>query len=701
MSDVWICIHAHCYQPPRENPWLEEVEPEPSAHPAHDWNERITAECYAPNAAARVINAQGLVESIRNNYASLSFNFGPTLLGWMESKAPAAYSAIIEADAESMSRFDGHGSALAQPYNHMIMPLATPRDRRTQVAWGIAGFKRRFGRDPEGMWLPETAVDVDTLEALAEYGIRFTVLAPHQAARVRRAGGEWRDVGPDGLDTTVAYRQRLPSGKEIALFFYDGPTSQAVAFEKLLDDGETLASWLIDIARSRAEPAAPGLVHIATDGETYGHHHGHGDMALAVALGRIEQEPGVRLANYGLFLAEHPPEHEVEVREHTSWSCAHGVERWRSDCGCSTGGESDWNQAWRAPLRASLDALAADLDRWFEESAVGVLRQPWKARDAYIDVVLGTTRERDGYLEEWCEADTPDVRESALRLLEMQRCAMLMFTSCGWFFNDLAGIETRQILRYAARAMELAESLGATGIRESFLTAVSEARGNGPASPDGRTVVLDEIQRAGASAPDIAMDWVARRAYGMPEAESSTWGAVGSWASAATPDARAVAGTVQVTDRRTTRADTFGARVLLRESDDLRVRIEPAGSNEDDRSALRCLEDLRADTRAVIANTQPHPDGRSAEDEVIAGIRTAIARLGPVGAGEDRGRRLAELESLIARARDEGLELPLWELQNEWWRATRSDGELTGPTERAVASGLGFAVDTANEHQPD
>ncbi|NNK47407.1 MAG: DUF3536 domain-containing protein [Gemmatimonadetes bacterium] len=699
MSEVWVCIHAHCYQPPRENPWLEEVEPEPSAHPAHDWNERITAECYAPNAAARVLDSQGRIESIRNNYASISFNFGPTLLGWMESEAPEAYAAVIEADAASRSRFGGHGSALAQPYNHMIMPLATSRDRRTQVAWGVADFKRRFRRDPEGMWLPETAVDLETLETLAEYGIRFTVLAPHQADRVRCAGGEWRDVERDGLDTTVAYRQCLPSGKEIALFFYDGPTSRAVAFESLLDDGETLASRLIDLARSRRESEAGGLVHIATDGETYGHHHAHGDMALAVALGRIEREPGVRLANYGLFLAEHPPEHEVQVREHTAWSCAHGVERWRSDCGCSTGGESDWDQAWRAPLRAALDALAAALDRYFEERADGLLREPWKAREAYIDAVLGTADERDGYVEEWCASDTSHGRESALRLLEMQRCAMLMFTSCGWFFNDLAGIETRQILRYAARALELAESLGATGMRESFLAAVSDARGNGPTAPDGQAVILDEISTAQVSAPDIAMDWVARRAYGAREAESSAWGAVGTWATAAAPDATAVAGTVQVTDRRIKHSDTFIARALLREPDDFRIRIVPEGSNEEDRSDLRYLEDLRPDTRAVIEATEVRSDGRSAEEEVIAGIRAAIETFGLVGDDADRRRQLAVVEDLIARAREDGLELALWELQNEWWRATRPGGELTSPTERAIAVCLGFAVDTANDHQ--
>ena len=688
MSETHVCIHSHFYQPPRENPWLEEVEPEPSASPYHDWNERITAECYAPNSAARITDSDGRIEAIRNNFASISFNFGPTLLGWMELKAPATYASILEADAESMKRFDGHGSALAQPYNHMIMPLATARDRRTQVAWGVADFRRRFGRDPEGMWLPETAVDLDTLEALAESGIRFTVLAPNQAARVRAQGGEWRDVGQEGPDTTVSYRQRLPSGREMALFFYDGPTSRAVAFEKLLDDGESLAGRLMAIVRSRDE-AGGGLVHIATDGETYGHHHGHGDMALAVALGRIEREPGVRLSNYALYLAEHPPEHEVQISEDTAWSCAHGVERWRSDCGCCTGGEADWNQAWRAPLRDSLDGLSSDLARVFEHKAQGVLKDPWMARDAYIEVVLGSNAERAAFLEAWFIGDGDEDQELALRLLEMQRCAMLMFASCGWFFNDLAGIETRQILLYAARALDLADSAGAADVREPFLGKLSQARGNGPEARNGREVLLEESQAVRVLASDIAADWVARRVTEAPEWDYVVWRADGRWAVAATPEERSVAGRVRVTDRRTASHREFSGRGLARAPDVLRVQTRPESEGLGERGPARTLEwaDLHPDTRAAIEDAG---DAAGEWGGAALKIRSAIEALEGVSADEQESAA-GMLDALLSQAEVDDLELPLWTLQNLWWRVMRDRVRPLDDAEARVAIGLGFA----------
>lgn len=686
MSETHVCIHAHFYQPPRENPWLEEVEPEPSASPYHDWNERITAECYAPNGAARITDSDGRIGSIRNNYASISFNFGPTLLAWMELKAPASYAAILEADSESMERFDGHGSALAQPYNHMIMPLATARDRRTQVEWGVADFRHRFGRDPEGMWLPETAVDLDTLEDLADSGIRFTVLAPHQAARVRPRGGEWQDAGPEGPNTTVAYRQILPSGREMALFFYDGPTSRAVAFEKLLDDGGTLAARLLETVGARDDGGA-GLVHIATDGETYGHHHGHGDMALAVALGRIEREPGVRLSNYALYLAEHPPEHDVQICEDTAWSCAHGVERWRSDCGCSTGGEADWNQAWRAPLRDSLDGLSDDLARVFEEKGRAVLDDPWAARDAYIEVVLGSDADREAFLDAWSTRGGDEDHALALRLLEMQRCAMLMFTSCGWFFNDLAGIETRQILLYAARALDLADSVGATDVREPFLTLLSEARGNGPDARSGREVLLEESRVASVSAADIAADWVARRVADAPEWDYVVWRSDGDWVSAATWDARAVAATVRITDRRTASSADFRCRGLERDQDSLRVLVEPADRARDPgRYRILVRADLHPDTLAAMEGSG---DGRRERGSTVQDIRLAIGALDRAS-GQERDSILSTLEGLLSRAELDPPELPLWEFQNAWWRATKDRLRPLDDAEGEVAVRLGF-----------
>src|SRR5438128_953228 len=333
----YICIHGHFYQPPRENPWLEAIELQDSAYPYHDWNERITAECYAANSVSRVLDGENQIIELVNNYSKISFNFGPTLLYWLEAKAPSVYAAILEADRESQKNFSGHGSALAQVYNHTILPLANARDRYSQILWGIRDFERRFKRAPAGMWLPETAVDLQSLEILAELGIRFTILAPHQAGRIRRLGGRaWRDVSGGRIDPTQAYEQRLPSGRRIALFFYDGPISRAVAFEGLLSRGEDFANRLLGAFTDDRD--WDQLVHIATDGESYGHHHKFGEMALAWALQLIDQRDDVELTNYGEYLERNPPELEVQILDKTSWSCAHGVGRWMADCGCSTGG---------------------------------------------------------------------------------------------------------------------------------------------------------------------------------------------------------------------------------------------------------------------------------------------------------------------------------------------------------------------------
>ena len=347
-SHRFICVHGHFYQPPRENPWLEEVEVQDSARPYHDWNARITAECYAPNGASRILDGDRRIAEITNNYRRISFNIGPTLLAWLEGAAPVTYEQIIAADQASRGERGGHGNALAQPYNHVILPLATRRDKETQVAWGIADFRARFGRDPEGMWLPETAVDTETLEVLAARGIRFTILAPRQAARARPPGRDWIDVRGGRIDPSRPYLCRLPAGAAITLFFYDSPIARAVAFEGLLNSGEAFANRLT--AAFREDRKGPQIVHIATDGESYGHHHRFGDMALAHALRLIEEGGTARLTNYGEFLALHPPDHEVEILEPTSWSCPHGVERWRANCGCHAEHEG-WTQEWRRPLR--------------------------------------------------------------------------------------------------------------------------------------------------------------------------------------------------------------------------------------------------------------------------------------------------------------------------------------------------------------
>src|SRR5258707_2630747 len=486
--DRYICIHAHFYQPPRENPWLEAVEAQESAYPYHDWNERITAECYAPNAAARILDSRGRIEQITNNYEHISFNFGPTLLSWMKEGAPDTHSCILESDLESRKCFSGHGSAIAQGYNHMILPLANARDRVTQVRWGIRDFQHRFGRDPEGMWLPETAVDLETLEVLAQHGIKVTILAPRQAAKVRKIGGRaWKDVSGGRIDPSRAYLARLPSGNRINLFFYDGPISQAVAFEKLLDSGERFVERLRSGFSDKR--TGPQLMHIATDGETYGHHHKYGDMALAYALHKIDSKNIAHLTNYGEFLEKFPPAHEVQIAENTSWSCEHGVERRRDHFGCNTGHQG-WNQQFRRPVCDAREYLGHRTAHSFDHHGAELLRDPWEARNDYIDVVLDRSPDSQWIFfekhsrHELIHAETV----SALKLLEMQRHAMLMFTSCGWFFDELSGIESAQVLRYAGRVIQLAEEVTGANLESEFLHRLSHARSNIPELGDGANV---------------------------------------------------------------------------------------------------------------------------------------------------------------------------------------------------------------------
>ncbi|TVQ75482.1 MAG: DUF3536 domain-containing protein [Phycisphaeraceae bacterium] len=494
-TDRYACIHGHFYQPPRENPWLEAIEQQDSAHPYHDWNERITEECYGPNGSARLLDHEGWLLGISNNYSKMSFNFGPTLLSWMEEKAPDVYQSILEADRLSIERFSGHGSAIAQAYSHLIMPLASVRDQLTQVRWGIRDFEHRFGRKPEGMWLAETAACIHSLEALAECGIAFTILAPRQVKRYRKIGdAAWTESSTAGIDPTRAYLCRLPSGRSINLFFYDGPVSQGVAFEQLLNNGEVFAHRISDTLTNGRQGAR--LAHIATDGETYGHHHKYGEMALAFALHSFEQREDVTLTNYSEFLSLHPPEHEVEIHENSSWSCVHGIERWRSDCGCSTGGNPGWNQAWRAPLRSALDFLRDALADIFEERAAEWFRDPWRARDDYIHVILDRSPGRlDAFLSDHAAGPlNADQRVLALRAIEMQRHAMLMYTSCGWFFDDLGGLETVQVLQYAARAIQLAQIFTKDDLEEAFLRRLENAWSNPPHRRSGRQI-YDEMVR--------------------------------------------------------------------------------------------------------------------------------------------------------------------------------------------------------------
>jgi hypothetical protein len=518
VNDKWVCIHGHFYQPPRENPWLEAVEPQPSAHPYRDWNERVTAECYRPNAAARVVDNSNQIIQIVDNYQRMSFNVGPTLMSWLEDHAPDVHDALIAADRASRARFGGHGSAMAQAYNHLIMPLASARDRATQVRWGIVDFERRFGRAPEGMWLPECAVDTPSLEALAAEGIAFAVLAPHQARAWRPAGGAWRTTP---IDTGRAYRCPLPSGRSIDLMFYDGPTAQAVAFERLLANGHEIITRMT--SRGLVDSGEPTLCHIATDGETYGHHHRYGDMALAWALRQVEQGwNGTRLTNYAEFRARVPATCEVALAEHTSWSCAHGTARWRDDCGCNSGGHPGWNQKWRRPLRDTFDWLRDQAAAALDNAGRLLFRDPWAARDAYIAVLLERTpAARDRFLAaHGSHTHDAEERVRALSLMEMARNAMLMYTSCGWFFDDLSGIETVQCMRYAARVAELIDDVGGAPVEPELIDRLSAATSNLAEAGDGRRVWAVHVEPARIDPAKVCAH-VAVHSLVEPDANSS------------------------------------------------------------------------------------------------------------------------------------------------------------------------------------
>lgn len=480
-----LIIHGHFYQPPRENPWTGAIEQQPSAAPFHDWNERINAECYQPNSAV-TFDYSGQTAAI-NNYAHISFNFGPTLLSWLELHHRGTYDRIVAADRESLARNSGHGNAIAQAYGHAILPLCNERDLRTQIRWGLADFRYRFGREAEAMWLPETACNDRVLEALIDEGLRYVILAPHQA-RDRTANVSERDLGTrdelnqiaaDSLDPGIPYLYRSPHGAgSIVIFLYDGPTSQAIAFQHLLKSSRDLVDTFDRAADSRP------MLNVATDGETYGHHFKFGDLCLAHALTVEAPARGFTITNYGAYLDRYPPEVEAEINngadgEGTSWSCPHGIGRWMRDCGCRTGGEPDWHQAWRTPLRAALDFLRDENIAHFEATRGTLFTFPWLARDESIGLILDPLRSRENFLFEhagrWMSADE---RWRALIFLELQRMLLLMYTSCGWFFNDISGIETIQILKYAARAIDLMEQLSLPSVRDRFVEILSEAKSN-------------------------------------------------------------------------------------------------------------------------------------------------------------------------------------------------------------------------------
>lgn len=631
----YVCIHGHFYQPPRENPWIEEIEREDSADPYHDWNERINLECYRANTASRLVDSQNRVLDLRNNYSNFSFNFGPTLLNWIERHDPWVYQTILDTDRRSVEALDGHGNAIAQVYNHVIMPLANRRDKQTQVRWGVRDFEHRFGRRPEGIWLAETAVDRDTLVLLADEGIKFTILSPFQAARWRFLNGDtrWRDAAGGGIPTGRAYRYSCGGGKFVHIFFYDPALARGVAFDRLLEHSSQVLGQ-IDRAWALRGPfkGEPWLANVATDGESYGHHFKFGDMALAAALEELDHDPSAAIVNYGWFLSAFPVVAEVEIFERTAWSCAHGLGRWSDDCGCHVGGEPGWNQKWRAPMRKALEFVRDGLAVHFENRMADLCDDPWKVRNDYIEVVLDRKNNLPGFLKQHLKGGPRSPYATLfMELLEMQRFTLLMFTSCGWFFDEISRLESVLILKYAAMAIQLAEKTGLQGIEPRFLELLKLAPSNVPEFGNGANVYLRKVKPEAFSRARVAANYAIQslarssqrdfRIYAyslLPQKEEDL---------GATP-VRCIYGLVSVRDDRTLDKEDFVYAVTHFGGLDFRCSVKPYSDEGDFQSVLAVLEEAIEEQSTIkvmrVLDEKFGTDYFGLED-VLKDLRTSIA----------------------------------------------------------------------------
>ncbi len=697
-----VVIHGHFYQPPREDPFLDEVETEPSAAPFHDWNQRIERECYRAVVAARITESDGRIARLVNTLEAISFNFGPTLLEWMEREARPTYDAILAADQLSAARLGGHGNAIAQPYHHTILPLATRRDKKTEVRWGIADFRRRFGREPEGMWLPETAVDLETLEVLAEEGIRFTILAPHQVAKAP-AGGR------PGLC-------RLPGGKAISVFVYRGDASHAVAFGGALNDGVAwghalaAAAELLEtpVVMTAAEPTEPrrrtphtpmpvnpfreALVSIATDGETYGHHHKFGEMALARALEELVAR-GITIENFGTFLERNPPVDDVELVAPTSWSCAHGVGRWKEDCGCRVDAQRNPSQAWRAPLRQGLEALATSLHEIYAREAIRLIPDPWDARDEYGAVVASDPITLERFARSVATGATHDedlVR--ARELLELERDALRMFTSCGWFFDDIAGIEPRQDLRYAARAVALAGPQAAAA-EAAFMEVLAESQSNDRTAGTGRDIYLRSARPTFPAPMRHAAAAVAGRHVAPADRKRYTSAAVeidDDW--------------VRVTERRTGRRHDYRWRVIAQSVTDLTIELVDVDGNVNVLRLADLPERPRLAIRAVLRKSMlPHVLSRDELDQLTSGqanmaglLRVALIRAIERLEIEEDAATLALAMDLVDVFDQFEARIP-FDAQSAFWRIWRNARPARQADLSLLRHRLGFATGTPGD----
>jgi len=587
-TEKFLTIHGHFYQPPRENPWLEAIELQDSALPFHDWNERICKECYNPNSVSRIVDNRNRILDIVNNYEYMSFNFGPTLLSWLEEYAPLTYERIIKADIESISQHNGHGNAMAQVYNHIIMPLANTRDKETQVKWGIRDFEYRFGRKPEGIWLAETAVDDETLKVLVDNGIKFTVLSPYQALKMKKQSDkEWQDVSWGNIDPARSYRYTIKSdtSKSIDLFFYDGAISRSVAFDELLTDGNKFIKRLKEgVSEYRNYPQ---LINIATDGESYGHHTKFGDMALSYVLKIKAEDEGFKITNYAEYLDKYKSDYEADIKQASSWSCFHGVGRWKEDCGCSTGGHPGWNQKWRAPLREALDYLRDELAKIFEKEGVKYFNKDvWEVRNLYIDVILDRSFSNiKNFQKQHFNSDlTYEQKVSGMELLEIQRQALLMYTSCGWFFSEISGIETVQIMKYAARAMQLASNFTKIDLEQNFLNILGQAKSNLSEHGTGKDIYEKFVKPSVVTSKQIACLWAISSLYQDFEDEEDVYCysvKCDDYQKAAKGNANFIIGNIEVTSKVTLQKSNLVFALMQYTGGDFHCAIKEYSNNEE------------------------------------------------------------------------------------------------------------------------
>lgn len=457
----FVIIHGHFYQPPRESPWTGLISPEPGAAPFANWNERILSECYAANGHTHIMD--GNLVRIRNNYESLSFDFGPTLFGWMERHGRGAYRNVVRADSLSLSG-RGHGNAIAQSYNHSILPLLTPRDQEVQIAWGMEDFRFRFGREPEGIWLPECAADRTTLTAVAAAGLKFVILAPWQGEFKTPAG----EIDDGGAGPFLWRSGEL----SLAIFRFERELAGEISFGNALKDGAALA----EAVASRTLKMRPqGALMLATDGETFGHHHRTGAAELARALSILERRSDLEIVNCAQYLAAHPAAGSFEINSATSWSCHHGIERWRSNCGCRI--DANTSQEWRAPLRTAMDFVKTHVDLLYDRNAAQLVADPVAALKQSIRLAFDANPaiHEEFYFRHKVGGD--DHQLQLARLFEMQRAAHSALTSCAWFFDDFGGLEGRVVLRWAARAIEIASEL-APSAESELLQRLREIRSN-------------------------------------------------------------------------------------------------------------------------------------------------------------------------------------------------------------------------------